>query len=124
MRLFLFFMLIVICQVNAQNVSKYQWKNRVVLLFAKDSESIAIKKQLKAFEEQKAATEERDMVILTAKPMLKTQLGLKPDFEGIVLIGKDGGVKFSENFFVKPQTLFALIDKMPMRKTEMRRKKG
>ena len=42
--------------------------------------------------------------------------------DAIILVGKDGGVKFiDEELSLK--TLFALIDGMPMRKSEMRQKK-
>jgi hypothetical protein len=40
-----------------------------------------------------------------------------------ILLGKDGGVKYNKNSFVKNQTLFAIIDAMPMRQREMRETK-
>lgn len=41
----------------------------------------------------------------------------------IVLIGKDGGVKRTETQPLTPASLFGTVDKMPMRRQEMRRKK-
>ena len=39
-----------------------------------------------------------------------------------VLIGKDGGEKFRSNEPVRPAQLFAIIDAMPMRQAELRKK--
>ena len=47
----------------------------------------------------------------------------RPDFE-VVLIGKDGGVKARTNNPNALEDLLALIDTMPMRRTEMRLKEG
>jgi hypothetical protein len=42
----------------------------------------------------------------------------------VVLIGKDGGMKLSQDEPILAADLFALIDSMPMRKQEMRRTPG
>lgn len=47
---------------------------------------------------------------------------LATNFEGVLLIGKDGGIKLKKPFIVKPQTIFDLVDSMPMRRAEMRSK--
>ena len=85
------------------------------------------------FEEQQKLLEkyadelvERDMVVLT--PKRKNRLkwyekyGLKKDFNGLLLIGKDGRLKLWEKYVVEPQVLFALVDSMPMRRAEMKRR--
>ena len=51
-----------------------------------------------------------------------TKYGLS-NFEGLVLIGKDGLEKLKEEFIVNPATIIDLIDSMPMRVTETRRAK-
>ena len=48
-------------------------------------------------------------------------IGKRPHFE-IVLIGKDGGEKFSSPEPITPDRLFEIIDAMPMRRDEMRRR--
>ena len=40
----------------------------------------------------------------------------------VILVGKDGGVKYKRNADIKLKDIFALIDSMPMRQEEMRRK--
>ena len=41
----------------------------------------------------------------------------------VVLVGKDGGIKLSSRQAVSAGRLFGLIDSMPMRQDEMRRRK-
>jgi hypothetical protein len=42
------------------------------------------------------------------------------DCNGLLLIGKDGGVKLKKEFIVPPDEIFTLIDSMPMRRAEMK----
>jgi hypothetical protein len=53
---------------------------------------------------------------------LRKTLGVKKD--AIVLIGKDGSVKASWNEIVDPIIVFEIIDAMPMRRQEMRERRG
>ena len=41
----------------------------------------------------------------------------------IILIGKDGGIKFRDNSPVQSSDLYKIIDRMPMRQAEMRSQK-
>ena len=40
----------------------------------------------------------------------------------VILIGKDGGIKLKRNDQIDLETIFELIDSMPMRKDEIRHK--
>lgn len=75
---------------------------------------------------ESAGLKERDLIVLVAQGDIKEQLYenllLRNDFEGLVLIGKDGGVKHKQAFMVQPKSLFSIIDAMPMRKAEIRSK--
>lgn len=62
---------------------------------------------------------EQNETDLDAK-IIEEQFALS-NFEGLTLIGKDGGIKLKEAFIVNPKTIFELIDSMPMRKNEMNR---
>jgi len=42
------------------------------------------------------------------------------EFQGIILIGKDGGVKLRKTYIVEANEVFDLIDLMPMRRSEMK----
>ncbi len=108
-------------------MKKYLWQNRVVILVHNDQESKPFKQQLRSFSSEKTAMEDRDMVVLTPKAQYKhkilDELRVAKDFQGVLLVGKDGGIKLKKDFPVLPETLFALVDTMPMRQAEMKRKK-
>jgi hypothetical protein len=44
---------------------------------------------------------------------------LNPSLFSVVLIGKDGGVKFTNNKIISQVELYGIIDQMPMRRKEM-----
>ncbi|HDZ15557.1 hypothetical protein LCGC14_1093240 [marine sediment metagenome] len=121
---------------EAQGLNDYQWKNRILLLVDKSSSSEALISQLEVLNADKKALKERDLIIFRITPdeVLtsngeKTKIGqneiyknynLESNFKGVILLGKDGGVKMRQPFEVKTQKIFALIDGMPMRKREIR----
>lgn len=111
--------------VFGQDMNDYLWKNRVVLIFG-DNNDHRVKKQLKAFTTFAEELKDRDMLILVPKkgekPRLLERLSLDDSFSGLLLIGKDGGIKLNQSLVVHPKTLFDLIDAMPMRQSEMRKK--
>ena len=73
--------------------------------------------------ELEAARAERDIVVLselddrTPSPLRQ---GFQPGGFKLVLVGKDGGVKLEQDAVLAPEELFAVIDRMPMRRNEMR----
>lgn len=108
----------------AQHVKEYRRKNRLIVLVTVEENNPKNNQQLKVLQENKLQLQERDIVILQRKPNSKdlTDFSLEKDFEGVLLIGKDGGIKLREPFLVSPQTIFDLVDAMPMRRAEMRKK--
>ena len=124
-------------QMNAQNLNDYRWKNRVLILTDVAVDTEALKSQLQAFTADEEALADRDLIIFlvtqngvsdsNGKPSemnaarLRKNLEIQNDFRGTVLIGKDGGVKMKKEFQVDPETIFTLIDGMPMRRAEIRK---
>ncbi len=122
----------------AQNLDAYKWENRILLLKVSDFSSGELKEQLKTLQHHPEELRNRDILIfivtddavldtLKRKTVLKSRqiieaYGLK-DFQGLILIGKDGGVKMKERFVVRPKAIFSLIDSMPMRQAEMKHSK-
>lgn len=116
----------------------YAWKNRVVLVFHSDAKADAAVEQIALFKRQEKELDDRDLVLgvvdsgskgsidgasIGAKDAATLQQTFNPansDFL-IVLIGKDGGVKLKEQTVVPVETIFDLVDAMPMRRAEMRR---
>ena len=99
-----------------------RWQARPVLLFAPDADDPAYRAQMQALRAETAALRDRDIVVLSdtrpgAKGALRERLG--GDGFRFVLLGKDGGVKLTSPSPVGMSELFATIDAMPMRQTEM-----
>jgi hypothetical protein len=119
----------------AQNIDSFKWKNRILLLKDSHINSMKLQEQLKALQSNLEKLHDRDILIfvltdaavfdaLKSKTKLQSRLiieefGLK-DFQGLILIGKDGGLKLKESFVVSPSTICNLIDSMPMRRAELK----
>lgn len=119
----------------AQNIDSFKWKNRIVLLKDSNFNSVKLQEQLKALQSNLEKLHDRDILIFvltdeavfdTLKSKTKLQplliieeFGLK-DFQGLILIGKDGGLKLKDSFVVSPSTICNLIDSMPMRRAELK----
>jgi len=128
--------------VSPANLDQYQWKNRVLIVFAESRQE----KPYQAFDKQlrshAAGLEERHLRVfrvfsdprgdaapasldggkLDKRDAMKLLEGF--DYAGsppvrVVLIGKDGGVKL-DTPEPELEQLFARIDAMPMRRAEMR----
>lgn len=118
-------------------LDEYTWKNRVILLFTRSEETKVFHEQLQEFEERQSGLVDRDLVVFKILPdhviapdekMLDQNVAthLRNAFQAqeseykIVLIGKDGGQKLSQDSFLSTDKLFGIIDQMPMRRREMR----
>lgn len=126
--------------VYGQSIGDYKWKNRVLLLIDNNIKSQDLQSQLNLFLSKTINLEERETLVFQVTPNeVKLFNGQKSDlisldiyksisisekFSGVVLIGKDGGVKFKKPFEVKPESIFALIDGMPMRRLEIKHTRG
>lgn len=125
--------------VNAQNLSSHQWKDRVVLILTTDLSNADYLKQLEELKEEPKALSERKLVVYQITP---TQCKEGLDEEGkwkqdmdlynkykttnsnveVKLIGLDGGIKLDQKEFLPREKLFSVIDGMPMRRNELRKK--
>lgn len=133
----IFFSLMGSAKTLAQDLGTYQWKNRIILLKDANLESDWLQAQLKRLGSNPQELLDRDLVLFLLTDELvcntsKEPVDLKAEtiityyeldgFEGLVLIGKDGGLKLKEEFIVSPTKIFELIDGMPMRISEMKNK--
>ena len=126
--LFTVFM-VVPTHISAQKLSDYKWKHRIIILM--NGESPKVKEQLALFTSLEKELADRDLIILRYEDgkvldgnSKTTDMDVNsipyPDYNGLLLIGKDGGVKLKKPFVVVPNEVFALIDSMPMRRAEMK----
>jgi hypothetical protein len=119
------------------DLGRYQWKSRVLVIFA-DPASPEYEKQNQVLSAQRSAFAERDLVVLavdgkTVLPLFGKADGMaaeeiRSDLKGpagktfqAVLVGKDGLVKLRKATAVSGPELFGLIDSMPMRANEARK---
>lgn len=112
----------VLAQTPPSSLSEHRWEDRIILVgAAKESETL--KETLAALQACKADVEERDIVVYSVDfdHKLAKAWNLKDPFT-LVLIGKDGTEKLRSETEVDLDTVFELIDSMPMRKSEMKEK--
>jgi len=80
--------------------------------------------QLTWLAKDSAGLMDRDIVIekFEATDAAAKKYNVNPKEFTVLLIGKDGSTKYRDNRPIEIKDLFALIDSMPMRKNEMKRK--
>lgn len=121
------------------DLSEFQWKNRLLFLFAPDGDHPLFKNLKSAVRTQKAEVEDRDLIVFevleegssrmnTAEldrqtaDSIRDHFGVPQNNFTLILVGKDGGVKLKRHEAVGLDDIFGLIDSMPMRQNEMRHK--
>jgi hypothetical protein len=121
------------------SMSTFRGQKRPLLLFAEDAGDERLRRQLSAVEASRDRFDERDMaliVILGVGPSraagralspgdadrLRAAYGVDRTTFALRLVGKDGGVKREASDVVAMEGLYDLIDSMPMRQEEMRRR--
>jgi hypothetical protein len=122
------------------DLNAYQWSNRVVILFAESEKSPHFAEQRQILRDEKDGVLDRDLVVVEVLETGNSRSGgtklsdagaenLRTRFQAeagaflFILLGKDGGVKLRSAKPVSAEKLFSIIDAMPMRQQEMRRKK-
>ena len=109
----------------AGSLDGYRWKKRVLVLLAPDASNRDLERQQSAYEQSLAAYEERDLVVLReidAGGPLHRQFHVPGTEFRLLLIGKDGHTALERSEPVSNQDLFGLIDSMPMRREEIRKR--
>lgn len=114
-----------------ERLQAMQWKKRVLILYAPTLKYPQYVKQLKMLRTVKDELRERDVVQMEltndntdapSQAFLQQELDVQPMAFQLILVGKDGGVKYRTTKATKPQEIFSTIDAMPMRQSEMREK--
>lgn len=106
----------------------YHWKARVLLVVAPGPADPKLLQQRAIFHSMKAEAAERDLVLFEAigdspqAAAFRARFDLDRGFNA-VLIGKDGGDKLASSAPLGGEQLFPLIDSMPMRQEEMKRRR-
>lgn len=117
--------------LQAQKLSDYTWKHRIIILSDTDAEFENAKPALTSISAYKEKLKDRDIILFLhrngqfystgLKPVgVKTTASIPKNFTGYLLIGKDGGIKAKKSYPIHPEAIFTLIDGMPMRQAELR----
>lgn len=132
----LILLLLMIGQQNDDPLQKYRWENRILLIYANNMGVQQAAEQISLFEKEKEGFAERDLLFFFLPENGKADHPFTPEEEErirsrfvledqaflVILIGKDGGEKLRKEEILTNEALFATIDAMPMRRSEMRRK--
>jgi hypothetical protein len=117
-------------------LEQYRWQQRVLVINAPgpdDANLVELQNEVAATREEFA---DRDMVLVTLlddgasaagerrlteaeAATARTAVGIQGGSFALRLIGKDGGVKLSQESPAAMAEIYALIDTMPMRQSEM-----
>lgn len=125
------------CDGKSVTLDQFKWENRVLLIFAKDSDSDMYQAQIDSLHSHREGLTDRDLVIFsmfdqecstvddniiddTSAETIRNNFSDQKETYSIFLIGKDGGVKLQKNQLLSVDELFNTIDRMPMRQREMR----
>ena len=108
-------------ELQGIELNQYLWKNRIILTFADDQDHPDLIRMKAEMKENDCEILNRDLLHFHFSNDGKTvNLIAKNDRSfRILLIGKDGGIKYESNRSVSLIQLFELIDSMPMRQDEM-----
>ena len=121
----------------ALNINTYQWKNRLLLIFAPSKDNPDYQRQMQLVEGKLADFKERDLIAIellaegtsqaemqtlneAEAASLRSEFNVAPEEFRVILIGKDGTAKRRDEKPVAPEVIFNQIDAMPMRRQEMR----
>ena len=123
----------------SQDLSGYQWENRILLILTEDINDPEVGKQISEIVSSEDEMTKRKLeFFLITKDKSYQGKNLDETFNNynlfrkykvttapyeLVLIGLDGGVKERYTEYTPLTGIFGLIDGMPMRKSELRKKK-
>lgn len=121
--------------IGLADLSSFKWENRIVVVFSSKEEKLDIVTQLQSADQDEEIVD-RDILWFVVSgdvvnsnyfgdlsedlaPHLRDLYQIDPEDEvEVVLIGKDGGVKYRDNQLLT-ENIYTRIDAMPMRQAEM-----
>ena len=108
------------------NLEDFAWTHRPILVFANSPNDINFERQVNMLRSNIVELEERNVVVLLdsdpeANSLLRKTV--RPRGFVVILIGKDGQIKLRKPFPWDVRALSRAIDKMPMRRQEIKARK-
>ena len=121
------------------SLSSFLWKSRLLLIFLDNEDTEAVESISSSLNKLSCDLNDRDMLIgwFTNEKQeinniqindneiknIKTRAKINSNTTTVLLIGKDGGIKARYNNMPDLKEIFSLIDRMPMRRSEMKKNK-
>ena len=123
----------------SMDLTQFQWKNRLLLIFAQDGNHPLFQDLQSQILAQKAEVDDRDLIVFEVPAQgparmndstldrkeadsIRNHFAIPSDEYSLILVGKDGGIKLKRKDQVDLKEVFELIDSMPMRQREMQQK--
>ena len=108
-------------KIQGIELIQYLWKNRIILTFDEDEDYPDLIKLKVEMKENECEVLNRDLLHFhfSNDGKIGNHITTNDQSFRILLIGKDGGIKYESNQYVSLIQLFKLIDSMPMRQDEM-----
>lgn len=124
----------------AQDLNTFRWKNRVLLLFTPDDEHPVFQRQVGMLRKQTEEMQDRQLITLFIAPdghlenthqfanaelsdYYYSHFGVDDRLFTLILVGLDGTEKYrSIGRAIAPGILYDIIDEMPMRRSQLRRR--
>jgi hypothetical protein len=127
--------------MGAFDNGSHTWEHRLFLVFAQSPEDDRYVRQSHLLEGERGSFAERDLLrgdlferdmgTFDGGPVAPEhaawawdRYGVEPGRFAAMLVGKDGTVKHRSDEPIGPENLYALIDEMPIRRREMRERRG
>ena len=121
------------------DLTQFQWKNRLLFIFAEDDSHPLYKDLQSQIVAQQAEVNDRDLIVFELPAQgparmntrflnqkeadsIRDHFAVPGNAFSLILVGKDGGIKLKRSDQVDLREVFGLIDSMPMRQREMRQK--
>ena len=121
------FLIAITSTMNAESLDELRWKKRVIIIYAPAGSKAQLARQEQLLRSRSADLKERDItqIVLRSRaenPKIADRFKLTGTDFALLLIGKDGGEKLRSHKLVSPEAICRLIDSMPMRQEEMRKR--
>jgi hypothetical protein len=124
----------------SMDLTQFQWKNRLLFIFAEKASDPSFKKLQNQIIAQNAEVDDRNLIVfevpaqgparMNTIPLdrkdadsIRNHFAISNDTFSLILVGKDGGIKLKRSDQIDLTEVFELIDSMPMRQREMRQKR-
>lgn len=123
------------------NLHNYQWKNRLLLVFAPSEQNSAYQTQKQLILGHQSQLDDRNLLLVevfangrshvnnqaldhASVAQLRDRFGVSKDEFCLILVGKDGDEKRRDRSPVELAKIFKQVDRMPMRQQEMRQQEN